>query len=72
MFLTLHIKILEWQKLIVVFPVVRDMFAKLGSSKYEVLSVISVKDTFHSLRLTAESKMYFGILPYFGSASYDY
>ena len=42
----------------------------LGNSKCEVLSVLDLKDAFHLLRLTENSKKYCGILPYFGSASY--
>ena len=48
------------------------MFALLGSSQCEVMSVLDLKDAFHSLRLTENSKKYCGILPYFGSASYLY
>ena len=48
------------------------MFTLLGSSKCKVLSVLDLKDTFHSLRLTENSKKYCGILPYFGSTSYLY
>ena len=33
---------------------------------------LDLKDTFHSLRLTENSKKYCSILPYFGSASYLY
>ena len=36
------------------------------------MSVLDLKDAFHSLRLTESSKKYWGILPYFGSASYLY
>ena len=36
------------------------------------MSVLDLKDAFHSLRLTENSKKYCGILPYFGSASYLY
>ena len=53
-------------------PLLKDMFALLGSSQCEVMSVLDLKDTFHSLRLTENSKKYCGILPYFGSASYLY
>ena len=48
------------------------MFSVLGSSKCEVLLVLDLKDTFHSLRLSENSKRYCGILPYFGSTSYFY
>ena len=44
----------------------------LGSSKYQILSEIDLKDVFHSLRITEELKKYCGILPHFGSASYMY
>ena len=53
-------------------PLVRDTFSDLGSSKCEVLSVLDLKDAFHSLRLLEDSKKYCGILPYFRSASYIY
>ena len=54
------------------YPLVRDMFSMLGSSRCEVLSVLDLKDAFPSLRLSENSKRYCGILPYFGSASYLY
>ena len=36
------------------------------------MSVLDLKDVFHSLRLSEKSQKYCGILPYFGSASYLY
>ena len=51
------------------YPLLKDTFSVLGSSKCEVLSVLDLKDAFHSLRLSEHSKKYFGILPYFGSTS---
>ena len=54
------------------YPLVRDMFSVLGNSKCKVLSVLDLKDTFHLLRLSENSKRYCGILPYFGSSSYLY
>ena len=51
---------------------VRDTFSVLGNSKSEVLSVLYLKDAFHSLRLSENSRKYCGILPYFGSSSYLY
>ena len=51
---------------------IRNTFSVLGSSKCEVLSVLDLKDAFHSLRLLENSKRYCGILPYFGSSSYLY
>ena len=54
------------------YPLVRDTFSVLGNSKCEVLSVLDLKDAFHSLRLSENSKRYCGTLPYFGSSSYLY
>ena len=48
------------------YPLLKDTFMLLGGSKCEVLSVLDLKDAFHSLRLTESSKKYCGILPYFG------
>ena len=55
-----------------VYPLLNNTFLVLGSSQCEVLSVLDLKDAFHSLRLSENSKKYCGILPYFGSASYLY
>ena len=54
------------------YPLLKDTFTLLGSFKCEVLSVLDLKNEFHSLRLTENSKKYCRILPYFGSASYLY
>ena len=50
------------------YPLLRDTFALLGSSKCKVMSVL-LKDAFHSLWSSEKSQKYCGILPYFGSAS---
>ena len=34
------------------YPLVRDTFSALGNSKSNVLSVLDLKDVFHSLRLS--------------------
>ena len=44
----------------------------LGNSKCEVLSVLDLKDAFHSLRLSENSGKYCGILPYFSNSLYLY
>ena len=47
------------------YPLVMDTFSVLGNSKCEVLSVVDLKDAFHSLRLSKESKdiaVYYHIL----------
>ena len=54
------------------YSLLKDTFTMLGRSKCEVMSMLDLKDAFHSLRLTERSKKYCGILPYFGSASYVY
>ena len=54
------------------YPLLKDTFTLLGSSRCEVLSVLDLKDAFHSLRLRENSKKYCGILPYFGTALYLY
>ena len=54
------------------YPLLKDTFSVLGSSRCKILSVLELKDVFHSLRLSENSKQYCGILPYFGSASYLY
>ena len=48
------------------YPLVRNTFSVLGNSKCEVLLVLDLKDAFHSLQLSEDSKRYCGILPYFG------
>ena len=54
----------------VAYPLVKDTFTMLCNSKCAVLSVFDLKDVFHLLRLSENSKKYCGILPYFGSAPY--
>ena len=54
------------------YPLLKDTFLMLGSSKCKVMSVLDLKDAFHSLKLMENSKKFCGILPYFGSPSYLY
>ena len=54
------------------YPLVRDTFSVLGNSKCEVLSMLDLRDAFHFLRLSENSRKYYGILPYFGRSSYLY
>ena len=54
------------------YPLVRDTFLTLGSLKCKVLSILDLKDAFHLLQLSENSKKYCGILPYFGSSIYLY
>ena len=38
------------------YPLLKDTFSMLGSSKCEVMLVLDLKDAFHSLQLTENSK----------------
>ena len=51
-----------------VYPLLKDNFTILGSSKCEVMSGLDLKDAFHSFILTENC----GILAYFDSTSYLY
>ena len=53
-------------------PLVRDAIQQLGASEAEVLSVVDLKDAFHSLRFDKDSMKYVGITPYYGSRTYIY
>ena len=47
------------------YPLLTDTFALLGSSKCEVMSVLDLKDAFHSSQLSEKSQsivVYFHIL----------
>ena len=52
------------------YPLLKDTFSMLGVLSAMVTSVLDLKDAFHSLQLTENSKKFCGILPYFGSPSY--
>ena len=51
------------------FHLLKDTFSVLDSSRCKTLSVLDLKDAFHSLRLSDDSKKYCRILPYFASTS---
>ena len=54
------------------FPLVRDCIEQLGRKKCQYLSMIDLRDTFHTLRLALSSQKYCGITPYYGSPTYHY
>ena len=58
----LHVRIAKSN---LAYPLVRDTFSVLGNSKCEVLSVLDLKNAFHSLRLSEQAKKFYSILPYF-------
>ena len=43
-------------KINLVYPLLKDTFSVLGSSRCQVLSVLDLKDAFHSMRLLRNSK----------------
>ena len=53
-------------------PLVRDAIQILGASGCEVISVIDLRDAYHTLRLSKKSQKYFSITPYYGSDTYLY
>ena len=54
------------------FPLVRDCTEQLGRKKCHYLSMIDLRDSFHTLRLALSSQKYCGITPYYGSPTYHY
>ena len=54
------------------FPLVRDAIQILGASECELISVIDLRDAYHTLRLSTESQKYCGITPYYASDTYLY
>ena len=48
-------------------PLLKDTFSLLSSSRCKVLSVLDLKDAFHSLRLSKNSRIYCRMLPYIDS-----
>ena len=57
-------------KLKLAYPLLKDSYAVLDSSKCETLPVIDLKDAYYSIHLRESSPKLCGILPYSGSASY--
>ena len=53
-------------------PLVRDAIQIIGASGCEILSVVDLRDAYHTLRLSKNSQKFCGITPYYGSDSYFY
>ena len=53
-------------------PLLKDILMALGMSGVEFMSLLDLKDAYHSLRLSMNSKKYCAITPYCGSATYIY
>ena len=54
------------------FTIVRDCLEAIGASKCEVMSVLDLRDTYHTLPLAEDSQKYCGLTPYYGSPTYVY
>ena len=54
------------------FPIVRDCLEAIGASKCEVMSVLDLRDAYHTLPLAEELQKYCGLTPYYGSPTYVY
>ena len=54
------------------FPLVKECIQRIGASQCEVMSVIDLRDAYHTLRLSPNSQQYCGITPYYGSDTYLY
>ena len=54
------------------FPIVRDCLEAIGASKCEVMSVLDLRDAYHTLPLAEESQKYCRITPYYGCPTYVY
>ena len=54
------------------FPLVRDCMEAMGKVPCDVMSVIDLRDAYHTIRLTKDSQKYCGITPFYGSPTYHY
>ena len=54
------------------FSLVRDCIEQLDRKKCHYLSMMDLRDAFHTLRLALSSQKYCGITPYYGSPTYHY
>ena len=54
------------------FPLVKECIQTIGASQCEVMSVIDLRDAYHTLRLSPNSQQYCGVTPYYGSDTYLY
>ena len=54
------------------FPIVHDCLEAIGTSKCEVMSVLDLRDAYHTLPLAAESQKYCSITTYYGCPTYVY
>ena len=53
-------------------PLVRECLQKFGESECKILSIVDLKDAYHTLPIKEKSKKYCAITPYYGSPTYLY
>ena len=51
---------------------IRECVQAKGASQCEVMSVVDLRDAYHTLRLALSSQQYTGITPYYGASMYIY
>ena len=66
-FLNSRLKLLQCS-----LPLMRDAIQNLGQADAEIASILDLRDAFHTLRVTARSQKFLGVMPYFGSQTYVY
>ena len=54
------------------FPLLRDALQTIGHAQPTVISVLDLKEAYHSLSLTPKASQYCGITSYHGGASFKY
>ena len=54
------------------FPLICECVQAIGASQCEVMSVVDLRDAYHTLRLALSSQQYTGITPYYGASMYIY
>ena len=53
-------------------PKLHNCLEAIGTSKCEVMSVLNLRDAYHTLPLAEESQKYCSLTPYYGSPTYVY
>ena len=59
-------------KLNMTFPLVRECIQAIGASQCEVMSIIDLRDSYHTLQITPSSQQYTDITPYYSVDTYQY
>ena len=54
------------------FPIMHDCLEAIDTSKCEVMSILNLRDAYHTLPLAEELQKYCGLTPYYGLPTYVY